>query len=97
MCTPPTYTDFDSLSRLVRLLWSLGDFAFRELIPYMPLIDTGRVPEALRCQLGACAIFLRGRSDRFLYEWLSELSGGDALLPFVCHYARECDPQLLSH
>lgn len=31
----------------MRLLWSLGDFAFRELTIYLALIDTDRVPAAI--------------------------------------------------
>uniref|UniRef100_A0A336MWW2 CSON005369 protein n=1 Tax=Culicoides sonorensis TaxID=179676 RepID=A0A336MWW2_CULSO len=82
---------YDTLYRLVCGLWSLGEFAFRELIPYFDKIDPTTVPEYLTLAFNRTAIFLKGKSDIFLYEWLHEMCG-DSLSPFMVYY-----PSYLQH
>ncbi|XP_058824608.1 uncharacterized protein LOC131685143 [Topomyia yanbarensis] len=77
--------DYNWLSRILRGLWSVGEFAFREMIPYFELIDSDSVTELINCYMNNAGIFLRGASDIFLYEYLNELCG-DGLLPFTFHY-----------
>ncbi|XP_058453251.1 uncharacterized protein LOC131431507 [Malaya genurostris] len=77
--------DYIWFSRMLRGLWSLGEFAFRELSPYFEQIDPDSVVELVNCHINNAGIFLRGPGDIFFYEYLSELCG-DGLLPFTFHY-----------
>ncbi|XP_055642282.1 uncharacterized protein LOC129779052 [Toxorhynchites rutilus septentrionalis] len=77
--------DYVWLSRLLRGLWSVGEFAFREMCPYFEYIEPRNVPEFVNYHLNCAAIFLRGKSDVHFYEYLNEVCG-DGLLPFMFKY-----------
>ncbi|EDW45442.1 uncharacterized protein LOC6617299 isoform X1 [Drosophila sechellia] len=79
--------DFRYISRAVRGLISLGEYAFREFIPYIYKLRVEEIPDSLWPDLAPAAIFLGGRDDVYLYEWL-EYGCGAALQPFLVHYAR---------
>nr|XP_016945526.1 uncharacterized protein LOC108021352 isoform X2 [Drosophila suzukii] len=79
--------DFKYISRAVRGLIALGEYAFREFIPYIYKLRVEEIPESLWQDLAPAAIFLGGRDDLYLYEWLEHGCGG-ALQPFMVHYAR---------
>lgn len=81
---------WESLYRIVCGLWSLGEYAFRELTIYFEKINPLIAPEYLNLVFARTAIFLRGRSDIFLYEYLQEMCG-DALLPFMNFYPGKCE------
>lgn len=76
---------WESLYRIVSGLWSLGEYSFRELTIYFDKIDPAIVPEYLNLVFARTAIFLKGRSDIFLYEYLQEICG-DTLLPFMTFF-----------
>lgn len=59
-------TDYQWLTRVVRVLSALGDFAFRELTVYFNRINTLKVPEYLQCHLNV--------SDCFIYLFQLELN-----------------------
>lgn len=77
--------DFEFIYRMVNGLWSLGDYAFREVTPYLEKLEPGMCPDYLITVFNRGAIYLKGRSDIFFYEWMSELCG-DSLLPFMVFY-----------
>ncbi|XP_017046128.2 LOW QUALITY PROTEIN: uncharacterized protein LOC108091444 [Drosophila ficusphila] len=79
--------DYKYISRAVRGLISLGEYAFREFIPYIYKLGVEEIPDSLWLDLAPAAIFLVGREDIFLYEWL-EHGCGSALQPFIVYYAR---------
>ncbi|XP_037710811.1 uncharacterized protein LOC119547853 [Drosophila subpulchrella] len=79
--------DFKYISRAVRGLIALGEYAFREFIPYIYKLRVEEIPDSLWQDLAPAAIFLGGRDDLYLYEWLEHGCGG-ALQPFMVHYAR---------
>ncbi|XP_055543921.1 uncharacterized protein LOC129729397 [Wyeomyia smithii] len=81
----PFAIDYNWLTRLVRGLWAVGEFAFREMSPYFECIDPDSVPEFVNCYLNSAAVFLRGRSDIFFHEYLNELCA-DGLVPFLFQY-----------
>ncbi|XP_053694913.1 uncharacterized protein LOC128742540 [Sabethes cyaneus] len=81
----PFDNDYNWLTRLVRGLWAVGEFAFRELTAYFEFIEPDVVPEYVNCYLNSAAIFLCGRSDIFFYEYLSEICS-DGLVPFTFQY-----------
>ncbi|XP_065094029.1 uncharacterized protein Saf6 [Ochlerotatus camptorhynchus] len=81
----PNSIDYHWLSRILRGLWSVGEFSFREMIPYFEKIDPEHVPEFVNPYLNNAGLFLQGRSDIFLYEYLSEICG-IGLLPFMFQY-----------
>ncbi|KAH8282059.1 hypothetical protein KR054_005216 [Drosophila jambulina] len=80
--------DFKYISRAVRGLIALGEYAFREFIPYIYKLRVEEIPESLWQDLAPAAIFLGGRDDIYLYEWLEHGCGAGALQPFLVHYAR---------
>ncbi|XP_017028765.1 uncharacterized protein Saf6 [Drosophila kikkawai] len=80
--------DFKYISRAVRGLIALGEYAFREFIPYIYKLRVAEIPESLWRDLAPAAIFLGGRDDIYLYEWLEHGCGAAALQPFLVHYAR---------
>nr|XP_019544874.2 uncharacterized protein LOC109415453 [Aedes albopictus] len=77
--------DYHWLSRVLRGLWSVGEFAFREMIPYLEKIDPEHVPEFVYPYFNNTGLFLSGKSDIFLYEYLYEICG-DGLMPFMFQY-----------
>ncbi|XP_017132554.1 uncharacterized protein LOC108149462 isoform X1 [Drosophila elegans] len=79
--------DFKYISRAVRGLIALGEYAFREFIPYIYKLRVEEIPDSLWQDLAPAAIFLGGQDDTYLYEWL-EHGCGAALQPFLVHYAR---------
>lgn len=81
----PGSVDHHWLSRILQGLWAVGEFAFREMIPYFEKIDPLEVPEFVYPYLNNAGVFLRGKSDIFLYEYLSEICGA-GLLPFMFQY-----------
>ncbi|EAT40403.1 AAEL007862-PA, partial [Aedes aegypti] len=81
----PDSIDYHWLGRVLRGLWSVGEFAFREVIPYLEKIDPDHVPEFVYPYLNNTGMFLRGKSDIFLYEYLQEVCG-DGLMPFMFQY-----------
>ncbi|KAH8246653.1 hypothetical protein KR038_001431 [Drosophila bunnanda] len=80
--------DFKYISRAVKGLIALGEYAFREFIPYIYKLRLEQIPESLWQDLAPAAIFLRGRDDIYLYEWLEHGCGAATLQPFLVHYAR---------
>uniref|UniRef100_A0A2M4BE77 Uncharacterized protein n=1 Tax=Anopheles marajoara TaxID=58244 RepID=A0A2M4BE77_9DIPT len=77
--------DTNWLSRILRGLWAVGEYAFRELLPYFYQIDSQTIPESLVPHFSIAGIFLNGRSDIFFYEYLSDICG-DSLEPFLFSY-----------
>uniref|UniRef100_A0A2M4AH81 Uncharacterized protein n=1 Tax=Anopheles triannulatus TaxID=58253 RepID=A0A2M4AH81_9DIPT len=77
--------DMNWLSRVLRGLWAIGEYAFRELLPYFYQIDSQTIPESLVPHFSIAGIFLNGRSDIFFYEYLSDICG-DSLEPFLFSY-----------
>ncbi|XP_023170512.2 uncharacterized protein LOC111599165 isoform X2 [Drosophila hydei] len=77
---------FQYISRAIRGLIALGEYAFREFIPYIYKLNVNDVPDSLWRDLAPAAIFLGGRDDIHLYEWL-EFGCGASLQPFLVHYA----------
>lgn len=75
----------ESLYRIASGMWSLGEYAFRELTVHLDKIDPAIAPDYLNFVFARAAIFLKGRSDIFLYEYLQKLCG-DALVPFMTFY-----------
>ncbi|XP_063696508.1 uncharacterized protein LOC134827677 [Culicoides brevitarsis] len=75
----------ETLYRITCALWSLGEYAFRELTVHLDKIDPSIVPEYCTKVFARAAIFMKGRSDIFLYEYLQEMCG-DVLLPFMIFY-----------
>ncbi|XP_014093430.1 uncharacterized protein Saf6 isoform X1 [Bactrocera oleae] len=80
--------DFRYISRAVRGLIALGEFAFREFIPFIYEFNVDDVPESYRNEFSLSAVFIKGPDDIFLYEWLEYLCGADQLQPFLLYYAR---------
>ncbi|KAH8412891.1 hypothetical protein KR009_006530 [Drosophila setifemur] len=79
--------DFKYISRAVRGLIALGEYAFREFIPYIYKLQADEIPDSLWQDLAPATIFLGGRDDIYLYEWL-EHGCGSSLQPFLVYYAR---------
>ncbi|KAH8409510.1 hypothetical protein KR222_007368 [Zaprionus bogoriensis] len=79
--------DFRYISRAVRGLIALGEYAFREFIPYIYKLNVNDIPDSLWRDLAPAAIFLAGRDDIHLYEWLEHGCGAGALQPFLVHFA----------
>ncbi|XP_049531749.1 uncharacterized protein LOC125949095 [Anopheles darlingi] len=77
--------DMNWLLRVLRGLWAVGEYAFRELLPYFYQIDSQTIPESLVPHFSTAGIFLNGRSDIFFYEYLSDICG-DSLEPFLFSY-----------
>lgn len=92
----PAAIDYGWLSRILRGLWSVGEFAFRELTPYFEKIDPERIPEFVNPYFNAAGIFLRGKSDIFFYEYLNEICG-DGLAPFVFQYEHYIESRYRKH
>lgn len=86
--------DYEWLGRLVKGLWSLGEFSFRELLVFFEKVETRNyiIGLKLACDINCSAIYLRGKRDIFFYEFLYEVCG-DKLLPFLVYYAK----YLLNH
>lgn len=83
-----TLIDMEFIYRIMSGLWSLGDYAFREILPYLEKLDPLICPDYLINIFNRGAIYLKGRNDIFFYEWLSELCG-DSLLPFMIFYPHQ--------
>lgn len=81
----PSSIDYNWLLRMLRGLWSVGEFAFREMSPYFEKINPDNVPEFVNPHMNSVGIFLRGKSDIFLHEYINEICG-DGLFPFVFQY-----------
>uniref|UniRef100_A0A8D8BKW4 (northern house mosquito) hypothetical protein n=1 Tax=Culex pipiens TaxID=7175 RepID=A0A8D8BKW4_CULPI len=92
----PAAIDYGWLSRILRGLWSVGEFAFRELSPYFEKIATEMVPEFVNPYFNAAGIFLRGKSDIFFYEYLNEICG-DGLTPFIFQYEHYIESRYRRH
>ncbi|SPP79135.1 uncharacterized protein LOC117582445 [Drosophila guanche] len=80
--------DFQYISRAVRGLIALGAYAFGEFIPYVYKLNADEIPDSLWQDLTPAAVFLEGRDDIYLYEWLEHGCGASKLQPFMVHYAR---------
>ncbi|XP_061388926.1 uncharacterized protein LOC133324056 [Musca vetustissima] len=80
--------DYNYISRSVRGLIALGEYAFREFIPFLYKLNVDEVPESLWNDFNISSVFLSGNDDIFLYEWLQEVCGGDKLQPFLTYYAQ---------
>lgn len=87
--TQDSHPDLKYVRRAVRGLIALGEYAFREFIPYIYKLQADKIPECMWQDLAQAAIYLGGKDDIFLYEWL-EHGCGAALQPFMVHYARKC-------
>ncbi|XP_065357227.1 uncharacterized protein Saf6 [Calliphora vicina] len=83
-----TERDYNYISRAVRGLIALGEYAFREFIPFLYKLKADDIPEPLWNEFALSAVFLQGRDDIFLYEWLDFVCGGDKLQPFMIHHAQ---------
>ncbi|XP_054742643.1 uncharacterized protein LOC129247515 [Anastrepha obliqua] len=83
-----TERDFKYISRAVRGLVALGEYAFREFIPFIYKFNAENVPDTLWNEFALSAVFIHGPDDIFLYEWLEFLCGGDKLQPFLIYYAQ---------
>ncbi|KAM8718157.1 hypothetical protein ACLKA7_004805 [Drosophila subpalustris] len=79
--------DYKYISRAIRGLIALGEYAFREFIPYIYKLNVHDIPESLWRDLAPAAIFLGGRDDIHLYEWLEYGCGAGSLQPFLVHFA----------
>lgn len=87
----------------MRGLIALGEYAFREFIPYIYKLNVNEIPESLWRDLVPAAIFLGGRDDIHLYEWLEYGCGAGTLQPFLVHFVcklrsnfRSCAGNLIS-
>ncbi|XP_018787229.1 PREDICTED: uncharacterized protein LOC108967968 [Bactrocera latifrons] len=80
--------DFRYISRAVRGLIAVGEFAFREFIPFIYKFNVDHVPERFWNDFSLSAVFIKGPDDIFLYEWLEYLCGADKLQPFLLYYAQ---------
>lgn len=78
--------EFEFIFRIAQGLWALGEFCFRELTPFLEKIDPQTAPDYLINVFNRAGIFIRGRNDIFLYEWLADLCG-DTLTPFLLFYS----------
>ncbi|CAD6998938.1 uncharacterized protein LOC101461947 [Ceratitis capitata] len=83
-----TERDFKYLSRALRGLVALGEYAFREFIPFIYKFNVDDVPESFWNDFSISAVFVNGPDDIFLYEWLEFLCGADKLQPFLVYYAQ---------
>ncbi|XP_037907079.1 uncharacterized protein LOC119649135 isoform X2 [Hermetia illucens] len=83
--------DYKRLTRITRALLTLGEYAFREITPYLHKVDSSIAPEWIITTFNTGAIFLKGRDDIFLYEFLEDLCG-DKMQPFMLYFYRylEC-------
>ncbi|XP_030238621.1 uncharacterized protein LOC115562040 isoform X2 [Drosophila navojoa] len=86
--------DFQYISRAVRGLIALGEYAFREFIPYIYKLNVHDVPDSLWRDLAPAATFLAGRDDIHLYEWLEFGCGAASLQPFMVHYANALEKMI---
>ncbi|ALC38452.1 Saf6 [Drosophila busckii] len=86
--------DYKYISRAIRGLLALGEYAFREFIPYIYKINVNDIPDSLWQDLAPAAIFLGGRDDIHLYEWLEFGCGAAKLQPFMVHYATALEKML---
>lgn len=77
------------MGRVVKGLFSLGEFAFRELLVFFEKVETRNllVSSKLANDINISAIYLRGKKDIFFYEFLYEICG-DKLHPFLIYYAK---------
>ncbi|XP_058058681.1 uncharacterized protein LOC131209598 [Anopheles bellator] len=91
-----TAIDWNWLSRILRGLWAVGEFAMRELLPYFYQIDSQAVPEWLVPYFSAAGIFLNGKSDIFFYEYLYDICG-DSLGPFMLSYEQYIENRYLKY
>uniref|UniRef100_A0A1I8NY89 Uncharacterized protein n=1 Tax=Stomoxys calcitrans TaxID=35570 RepID=A0A1I8NY89_STOCA len=80
--------DYNYISRSARGLIALGEYAFREFIPFVYKLNLEDIPDSICVDFNVCGIFLHGADDIFLYEWLQDVCGGDKLQPFLTHYAQ---------
>jgi hypothetical protein len=69
-------------------VWTIGEFAFREFSVYLEKINPQHMSEFYASYFNAAGIYLRGRKDKPIYDWLYEL-GGDGLAPFMIYYSGE--------
>ncbi|XP_037928454.1 uncharacterized protein LOC119662776 isoform X2 [Teleopsis dalmanni] len=83
-----TEKEYTFISRLIRGLIALGEFAFREFIPYTYKFDSENIPEYLWSYFPQAAVFLRGANDIFIYEWLKSICGMEELQPFMVYKTR---------
>lgn len=81
--------DYDWLGRVIKGLWSLGEFAFREMLVFFEKVETRNLlcSSKLACDINFSAIYLRGKRDIFFHEFLTEVCG-DKLGPFLVYYAK---------
>ncbi|XP_023303402.2 uncharacterized protein LOC111685374 [Lucilia cuprina] len=83
-----TERDYNYISRAMRGLIALGEYAFREFIPFLYKLKAEDIPETLWNDFTVSAVFLQGHDDIFLYEWLEFVCGGDKLQPFMSYQAQ---------
>ncbi|XP_068141530.1 uncharacterized protein Saf6 [Drosophila tropicalis] len=82
-----TERDFKYISRSLCGLMALGEYAFREFIPYIYQLNINDIPDSLWIDLSPAAMFLSGSDDIYLYEWLEHGCGVDRLQPFMVYFA----------
>lgn len=82
-----TSEHFNWLTRMLTVVVSIGEVAFRELSIYFERMPYERFPEQLLPLFSVGGQFVTGRKDRFLYEFLYEVCG-DALQPFLINYSK---------
>ncbi|XP_075153214.1 SAGA factor-like TAF6 isoform X2 [Haematobia irritans] len=83
--------DYNYISRAVRGLTALGEYAFREFIPFIYRLNLEDIPETIWVDFNISAVFLHSHDDIFLYEWLQDVCGADKLQPFLTNYAQYYD------
>ncbi|XP_067622956.1 uncharacterized protein Saf6 isoform X2 [Eurosta solidaginis] len=83
-----TDRDFKYISRALRGLIALGEYAFREFTPFIYKFNVETVPDSFWNDYALSAVFVHGPDDIFLYEWLEYLCGADKLQPFLVYYAQ---------
>lgn len=66
--------DYHWLSRVLRGLWSVGEFAFREMIPYLEKIDPEHVPEFVYPYFNVSCLERISCSLSFIFRSLPYLS-----------------------
>lgn len=70
---------------MIKCVFAVGEFAFREFTMFFEKIDPAELPEFLKTFFNSTAIFIRGSNDIFAYEWLYEFCG-DGIHPFMIYY-----------
>lgn len=77
--------DFKTIERMIKCIFAVGEFAFREFSVFLEKIDPSELPESLKTFFNCTAVFIRGLNDIYIYEWLYEFCG-DGIHPFMIYF-----------